>query len=142
MQVLEQVGLVGHASRCVAIAPNRIGVRVESDRWGGGLNRRLTLEGQMGVVPGGRTGEASKKDFDATTNLVGGKERRKKVSLYAFGSTGFGLIISHRNFVSLDSCAANGARFPPETPRSRLDDRLRQGLGRVGEMEEYHDEGR
>ncbi len=103
------------------------------------MERRLTLEGQ---VPGGRTGEASEKRFNATTNLVGGKERREKVSSYAFSSTGFDLIISHRNFVSLDSCAANGLRFPLETPRSRLDDRLRQGLGRVGEMEEYRDEGR
>ncbi len=97
----------------------------------------------MGVVPGGWTGETSEKDFDATTNLVGGEERRKKVSSYGC-STGlvFGLIISHRNFVSLDSCAANGARFPRETPRSQLDDRIRQGLGRVGEMEEDHNEGR
>ncbi len=60
-QVLKQVGLVGHASQCVAINPDRIGVRVESDRWGHGLKRRLTLEGQMGVVPGGRTGESWRK---------------------------------------------------------------------------------
>jgi hypothetical protein len=96
----------------------------------------------MGVVPGGRTRKAPEKDLNATTNLVGGEERRKKVSSYAFGSTGFGLIISHRNFVSLDSCVANGARFSPETPRSQLDNRLCQGLGRVGKMEEYCDEGR
>jgi len=51
----------------------------------------------------------------------------------------FGLIISHRNFVSLDSCLANGARFLPETPRSRFDDCRCQGLGRVGEMKQ--DEG-
>ena len=93
--------------------------------------------------PGGRTGEASEKDFDATTNLVGSKERREKVSSYGC-STGlvFGLLISHGNFVSLDSCVASGVRFPPEMPRSRHDDRLRQCLGRVGEMEEDHDEGR
>ena len=97
----------------------------------------------MGVVPGGRTRKASEKHLNATTNLVGGKERRKKVSSYGCSTDFvFGLIISHRNFVSFDSCAANGARVPPETPRSRLDDRLCQGLGRVGEMEEYHDEGR
>jgi hypothetical protein len=133
---------LGHASRCVAVDPDWIGVRVESDQWGRGLKHRLTLKGQMGVVPGGRTGETSEKDFDVTTNLVGGEERRKKVSLYGC-STGlvFGLIISHRNFVFLDSCAANGVRFPPETPRSQRDDHLRQGLGRVGKMEEYHDEG-
>jgi hypothetical protein len=102
------------------------------------LERRLTLEGQ---VPGGRTGEASEKHLNATTNLEGGEERQKKVSSYAFGSTGFDLIIPHRNFVSLDSCAANGARFPLETLRSRFDDPLCQGLVRVGEMEEYRDEG-
>ena len=96
------------------------------------MERRLTVEGQ---VPGGRTGKASEKRLDATTNLEGGEERRKQVSSYAFGSTGFVLIISHRNFVSLDSCATNGARFPPEAPRSRLDDRPRQGLGRIGEVE-------
>jgi hypothetical protein len=52
----------------------------------------------------------------------------------------FGVIISHRNFVSLDSCAANGARFPLETPRSRFDDCRCQGLGRVGEMKQDEDE--
>ena len=97
----------------------------------------------MRVGPGGWTGEVSEKNFDTTTNLIGGKARRKKVSLYGCSTClVFGLMISHRNLVSLDSRAANGARFPPETPRSRFDDRLRQGLGRVGEMEEYRDEGR
>jgi len=83
------------------------------------------------------------KDFDATTNLVGGEERRKKVSSDGC-ATGlvFDLIISHRKFVSLDSRAANGARFPPETPRSRFGDRRCQGLGRVGEMEQGEDEER
>ncbi len=102
------------------------------------MERRLNLEGQ---VPGGRTREASEKRLNETTNLEGCEERQKKVSSYAFGSTGFDLIIPHRNFVSLDSCAANRARFPPETPRSRFDDPTRQGLGRVCEMEEYRDEG-
>ncbi len=37
---------------------------------------------------------------------------------------------------SFTSCAANGARFPPETPRSRFDDCRCQGLGRVGEMKQ------
>jgi hypothetical protein len=94
----------------------------------------------MGGVPGRWTGEMSEKDFDVTTNLVGGKECRKKVSSDGC-STGLvvGLIIFHRNFVSLDSCAANGARFPPETPRSRFDDCRCQGLGGVGEIKQ--DEG-
>jgi len=95
----------------------------------------------MGVVPDGWTVETPEKNLDATTNLVGGEEGRKKVSSYGC-STGlvFGLMISHRNFVSLDSCAANGARFPPETPRSRFDDCRCQGLGRVGVMKQNDDE--
>jgi hypothetical protein len=107
------------------------------------LERRLTLEGQVGVVPNGWTVETPEKNLDATTNLVGGEEGRKKVSSYGC-STGlvFDLIISRRNFVSLDSCAASGARFPPETPRSRYGDRRCQGLGRVGEMEQDEDEER
>ena len=95
----------------------------------------------MGGVPGRWTEETSEKDFDATTNLVGGENCRKKVSSDGC-STGlvFGVIISHRNFVSIESCAANGARFPPETPRSRFGDRRCQGLGRVGEMKQDEDE--
>jgi len=125
----------------VTIDPDRIGVRVESDRWGHGLEHHLTLEGQMGGVPGRWTGETPEKDFDATTNLVGGEERRKKVSSDGC-STGlvFGLIISHRNFVSLNPCAASGARSSPETPRSRFDDHRCQDLGRVGEMKQDEDE--
>mgnify|MGYP006207700429 CR=1 FL=1 len=107
------------------------------------MKRRLTLEGQMGVVPDGWTVETPEKNLDATTNLVGGEERREEVSSDGC-STGFviDLIISHRNFISLDSRAANGARFPPETPRSRFGDRRCQGLGRVGEMEQGEDEER
>jgi hypothetical protein len=103
------------------------------------LERCLTLEGQ---VPGGRTGKASEKCLNATTNLEGGEEHRKQVSLYAFGSTGFDLIIPHRKFVSLDSCATNGARFPLEMLWSHFDDPLCQGLGRIGKMEEYRNDGR
>ena len=77
----------------------------------------------MGVVPDGWTVETPEKNLDVTTNLVGGEERRKKVSSDGC-STGLiiDLIISHRNFISLDARAVNGARFPPETPRSRFSD--------------------
>ncbi len=97
----------------------------------------------MGVVPDGWTVETPEKNFDATTNLVGGEKRRKKVSSDGC-FTGFviDLIISHRNVISLDSRAASGARFPPETPRSRFGDRHCQGLGRVGKMEQDEDEER
>ncbi len=95
----------------------------------------------MGVGPGGQTGEASEKIFDTTTNLVGGKERRKKVSSYGCSTClVFGLMISHRNLVSFDSCAVNGVRFPPETPMSRFDDCRCQGLGRVGKVKQDGDE--
>ncbi len=66
----------------MAINPNRVGVRIKSDRWGCGLKRCLTLEGQMGVDPGGWTKEASKKRLHLTTNLEGGEERREQVSLH------------------------------------------------------------
>jgi hypothetical protein len=62
--------------------PNRVGVRVESDRWGHRLECRLTFEGQMGVDPGGWTKEASEKRLHLTTNLEGGEERREQVSLH------------------------------------------------------------
>ena len=95
----------------------------------------------MEVGPGGRTGEVLEKNFDTTTNLVGGEERRKKVSLYGCSTClVFGLMISHRNLVSFDSRAANGARFPLETPRSRFGDCCCQGLGRVGEVKQDGDE--
>ena len=95
----------------------------------------FALEGQMGVGLGGRTGEALEKNVDATTNLVGGKEHQKKVSLYGCSTClVFGLEISHWNLVSFDSRVANGAGFPPETPRSRFGDCRCQGLGRVGEV--------
>ncbi len=66
---------------------------------------------------------------------------RKKVSSRGC-STCFvvGLIISHRNLVSFDSCATNGARFPPETQRSWLGDRHGQGLGRVGKVDDSEDD--
>ena len=112
------MGFVGHASQCVAIDSNKIGVRIESDWRGCRLERRFALEGHVGVSPGGRTEEASEKSFDMTTNLVGSKEHQKKVSTHGcFTCLVFGLMISDRNFVSLDSRTTNGAGFPPETPR-------------------------
>ncbi len=94
----------------------------------------------MGAIPDGWAVETSKEDLNATTNLGGGKERREKVSSQGCPiDLVFDLIISHRNFVSFDSCTANGARFPPETPRSRFDECRLQGLGRVGERKEDED---
>jgi hypothetical protein len=107
------------------------------------LEHCLALEGHMRVGPGGWTGEVSEKNFDTTTNLIGGKERRKKVSLYGCSTClVFGLMISHRNFVSFDSCAANGVRFPPETPRSQFGDHHCQSFGRVSKVTEDSDDNR
>ena len=129
------MGFVGHAFQCVAINPNRVGVRIESNRQGCRLEHCLALEGHMRVGPGGWTGEVLEKNFDTTTNLIGGKERRKKVSLYGCSTClVFGLMISHRNLVSFDSRAANGAGLPPVISRSRFGDCRCQGLGRVGEV--------
>ena len=44
------------------------------------------------------------------------------------------------NLVSLDSRATNGARFPPETPRSRLGDHFHHNFGRVGEVDQVEDD--
>jgi hypothetical protein len=52
------------------------------------------------------------------------------------------LKLSHKNLVSLDSGAANGARSPPETPRSRLGDHLCHKFGTVGEADQVEDDDR
>ncbi len=105
------------------------------------MERCLALEGQVGVSPGGRTGEASEKSFNMTTNLVGNKERQKKISLYGCSTCLiFGVMISHRNLLSFDFCAVNGARFSSETPRSQFGDCRCQGLSRVGEVRQDDDE--
>ncbi len=127
------------SNRCALLAmhlddPNRVGVRIESDRWGRGLKHCLTLEGQMGVDPGGWTGEASEKCLHSTTNLEGGEERREEVSLHGCSTSWFVLMLSNGNLVSFDSRAVNGERFSPEMPRSRFDDRRCQGLGSVGDI--------
>ena len=46
------------------------------------------------------------------------------------------------NLVSLDSIAANGARSPPETPRSQLGDHLCRNFGRVGKVDQVEDDDR
>ena len=46
------------------------------------------------------------------------------------------------NLVSLDSGTANGARSPPETPRSRLGDHLRHKFGRVGKEDQVEGDDR
>ncbi len=57
---------------------------------------------------------------------------------------GFSLFLkfSLRNLVSLDSGATNGARSPPETPRSQLGDHLHHNFGRVGEVDQVEDNDR
>jgi hypothetical protein len=75
----------------------------------------------------------------ATTNLEGGKNRRKQVSSkhLAFG---FVLQLSNRFLVFLDSFMSNNARFAPEAPRSHLVDCHCQALGRVGKVAQYEDD--
>ena len=105
----------------MAIDSNRIGVRIKFDRQGRRLERHLALEGQAGLSPGGRTKEVSEKSFDTTTNLVGGKEHQKTESLHGCSTClVFGLMISHRNLASFDSCAANGEVSPGEDAKELI----------------------
>ncbi len=46
------------------------------------------------------------------------------------------------SLVSLDSGMVNGAKSPPETPRSRLGDHLRHKFGRVGKVDQVEDDDR
>ena len=87
------------------------------------------------------TGELSEKGLHMTTNLEGGEERREEVSSHGCSTRLFTFCLKFL-LRSLDSRAANGARVPPETPRSRFGDRRCQGLSRVGEMEQDEDEDR
>jgi hypothetical protein len=69
------MGVVDHASGCVAVDADEKGVGIESDRqvcW-----RLLALEGQVRAK---WTRELSKKRPHMTTNLEDREERRKEVS--------------------------------------------------------------
>ena len=69
------MGVVDHASGCVAVDANEKGVGIELDRRGCWC--LLALEGQVGAK---WTGELSEKRLHRTTNLEGSEERQKEVS--------------------------------------------------------------
>ena len=119
--------------------PDRVGVRVKSDRQWSRLKRRFTLKSQVGRIPDEGTQETSEKNLNATTNLEGGKNSREQVSSkhLAFG---FVLQLSNRFLIFLDSFTLNNVRFPPEAPRSHLVDCCCQALGRVGKVAQYEDD--
>ena len=96
----------------MAIDPNRVGVRIKSDRWGRRLEHCLTLEGQMGVDPGGWTGEASEKRLHSKTNLEGGEERREEVSSHGCSTFWFALMFSHVNLYLLTLVQQMAQGFP------------------------------
>ncbi len=139
MQVFEEMRGVGNAFQCVVIQPNRVGVRVKSDRRWSRLKDCFTLKSQVGRVPDGGTRETSEKNLNATTNLEGGKNSREKVSSKRL-AFGFVLQLSNRFLVFLDSFTSNNARFPPEAPRSHLVDFCCQALGRVDKVAQYEDD--
>ena len=78
------------------------------------------------------------------TNFDGSEEHWEEVSPHGCSTGLFAFVLKFllRNLVSLDSGAANGARSPPETPRSQLGDHLRHEFGRVGEVDQVEDEDR
>jgi hypothetical protein len=90
--------------------PNKVRVRIKSDRWWSRLKRRLTLESQEGGAPDGGTRKALEKRLKVTTNPEGGKGSWKKVSLERVVFD-FVLQLSNWFLVSLDSSAWNNAKF-------------------------------
>ncbi len=88
------------------------------------------------------TGVLSEKCLHSTTNFEGGEERREEVSLHGCSTGLFAFVLKFllRNLVSLDSGAANGARSPPEMPRSQLGDHLCHNSGRVGKVDQVEDD--
>jgi hypothetical protein len=130
---------VGHAFQCVVIHPDRVRVRVKSDRRWSQLKQCFTLKSQVGRVPDGGTQEMLEKNLNATTNLEGGKNSREQVSSKRL-AFGFVLQLSDRFLVFLDSFTLNNTRFPLEVPRSHLVDCHCQALGRVGKVAQYEDD--
>ncbi len=90
------------------------------------------------------TGVLLEKRHHSTTNFEGGEERREEVSPHgcSTGLFAFGLKFLLGNLASLDSGAANGARCPPETPRSQLGDHLCHNFGRVGKVDQVENNDR
>jgi hypothetical protein len=123
----------------MVIHPNRVGVRVKSDRGWSRLKRHFTLKCQVGKVPDGGTQEMLEKNLNVTTNLEDGKNSQEQVSLNRL-AFGFVLQLFNRFLVFLYSFTSNNARFPPEAPRSHLVDCCCQALGRVGEVAQYEDD--
>ena len=78
------------------------------------------------------------------TNFDGSEEHWEEVSPHGCSTGLFAFVLKFllRNLVSLDSGAANGARSPPETPRSRLGDHLRHDFGRVGKVDQVENDDR
>jgi hypothetical protein len=101
---------VGHALCCAVIHPDKVRVRIKSDRWWSQLKHCFTLESQAGGVPDRGTQETSKKRLNTTTNPEGGKGGRKKVSLEPVVFD-FVLQLSNWFLVSVDSFASNNTRF-------------------------------
>jgi hypothetical protein len=94
----------------VVIHPNKVRVRIKSDRRWSRLKRCLTLKTQAGGVPDGGTREMSEKRLNTTTNPEGGKGSQKKESLERVVFD-FVLQLSNWFLVSLDSFASSDARF-------------------------------
>ncbi len=94
----------------MVIHPNKVRVRIKSDRRWSHLKRHLTLESKVVGVPDGGTRETSNRRLNVTTNLEGGKGSRKKVSLVCM-VFGFVLQLSNWFLVSLDSFVSSNARF-------------------------------
>jgi hypothetical protein len=124
----------------VVIHPNKVRVRIKSDRRWSHLKRRLALESQTGGVPNGGAQETSDERLNATINLEGGKCSRKKVSPKHSLVFDFVLQFSDRILVPLGSLASKNVRFFFQAPMGRPLDRLYQVFGGIGKVALHEDD--
>jgi hypothetical protein len=94
----------------MVIHPNKVRVRMKSDRWWSRLKRHLTLESQVVGVPDGGTQETYNERLNGTTNVEGDESSREEVSSKRL-IFGFILQLSNWFLVSLDSSTSSNARF-------------------------------
>jgi hypothetical protein len=124
----------------MVIHPDKVRVRIKSDRQWSRLKHRLSLESRTGGVPKGETRETFDERLNATTNLEGGKCGWKKASPKRSLVFDFVLQFSDWLLVPLDSLASKNARFFFQAPMGRPLDCLYQVFGGIGKVAWHEDD--
>jgi hypothetical protein len=111
----------------------------------GPMRTLVRVSARFGRLGGSKVDRSAVRKMPPLDNQPEGDEERwEEVSLHGCSTGLFDFVLKFllRNLVFLDSGAANGVRFPPETPRSRLGDHLCHNFGRVGEVDQVKDDDR